>query len=201
MRVGLMNLGDGPRVFHNKINRAVVVPVGMVVAADLDTRAIQDLKFPSRPETVLVCGPDDCIPEDMQRVVNLLSVIEFEDPNKIMQQFHAVAPPNNMTGSMRPSRMQMRIILKTMVEDYVQAQVQAETGDKPLIKDDVDPSVLQNELDRQMGNDADSVHPLRQERMDRAKSEMTKPAHVPPATTRRPAPPARKAKTAKRGKE
>jgi hypothetical protein len=181
MRVGLMNLGDATRVFHNKINRMVTVPVGRVVVTDLDARAVQDLKFPARPETVLVCHPDATIPEEMEKIIALLTTIEFEEPHIILQKFHEIAPPNNLKGSMRPSRMQMRMVLRSMVEDYISEQIHAESGDKPLIKDDVDPNVLQRELDRQMDNEEpEPMHPLRQEKIDKAIIE-NRPASRAPA--------------------
>lgn len=177
MRVGLMNLGDAPRVFHNKINRPVVVPVGRVVATDLDTQAIQALKFPARPETVLVCAPDAAIPEEMEKIILLLTTIEFEDANVIVARFNEIAPPNNMVG-IRPSRMQMREVLKRMVEDYIDEQVRAEGGEKPLIKDDVDPRKLEEELERQRNTDEpDPTHAIQQEKNKRAEAAMT-PARV-----------------------
>lgn len=178
MRVGLMNLGDSPRVFHNKINRAVVVPVGRVVATDLDTQAIQALKFPARPETVLVCEPDALIPVEMEKIISLLTVIEFEEPGAILTKFHEIAPPNNMVGTIRPSRMQMRTVLRTMVEDYINEQVRAESGENPLIRDDVSPEKLQEELDNQREDNTPApLHPLREEKNKRAELNAT-PARV-----------------------
>jgi hypothetical protein len=131
MRVALMNLGDTPRVFYNKINRAVLVPVGRVVNTDLTAAMVQGLKFPAKPETLLVCEPDTPIPEEMQRVVDLLSIVDFESHETVRQRFHEIAPPNNLT-ELRPSRMQIRMLLRTMVEDYIIAQMGRETIDRSV---------------------------------------------------------------------
>lgn len=192
MRVGLMNLGDGPRVFHNKINRAVLVPVGRVVAADLDERAVHALKFPTRPETVLVCEPEEVIPDEMAKVIELMSIIEFETHELALRKFHEIVPADNVAfaDNRRPSRMQMRQYLRTMVEDYV---AQRAIGEK-FIRDDVAPEVLQEELEQ------DHVHPIQQHRQEEvAREEAARAPVVPPARTPPPAREASAEKAAKRG--
>lgn len=162
MRVGLMNLGDNPRVFHNKLNRAVLVPVGRVVATDLDERAVHALKHPTRPETVLVCEPEEAIPDEMVKVIELMTIIEFETHELALRKFNELVPPSNILfgDSLRPSRMQMRQYLRTMVEDFVASRA---TGEK-IIRDDVDPRQLERELEEQQNQDP--MHPLQKHRQE-----------------------------------
>lgn len=177
MRVSLMNLGDAPRVFHNRLNRAVVVPVGRVVIADLAALEIQNLKFPSRGETVLVGEPEITeIPLEMRGVVDLLAVVEFESYERALQKFLAVVPPGSMTES-RPSRMQIRRFLQTMVEDYIAQQTSPKTK---TVHDDEDPKVLERELERQKGGAEQSpVHPIDQVKRDKIATETMVPPVVP----------------------
>jgi hypothetical protein len=179
MRVSLMNLGDGPRVFHNRLNRAVVIPVGRVVTIDMNAREIQDLQFPRRPESVLIGEPDVTeIPESMQKVVHLLSIIEFEENIKIIRLFHEISPPSNLTH-LRPSRMQIRGILQTMVEDFVTAELAKQRGEPKttVVRDDEDPELLERELARQREPDADPPHPIAQLKQGKIA------AQVPPVLT------------------
>jgi len=185
MRVGLMNLGDAPRVFHNRISRAVVVPVGRVVVADMFERDVQALKFPARPETVLVCDPETEVPEHMARVISLLNRAEFEEHHKVLTEFQAIAPPNNLGPGMRPSRMQIRELLRGMVEDYIFEAVRAETGDKPLIRDDKDPAVLEREYAEQTRTEAPEPHPLRQEKNEKVAATIANAVPVAPHRTKK----------------
>ena len=164
MRVGLLNLGDGNRLFYNKIGRAVLVPVGKMVTTDLDDHTLQGLKYPLRPETILVCEPEAPIPDEMQKVIDLLALLEFESHEVLTRRFQEIAPPNNLI-EFRPSRAQIRVALRTMVEDFIQAQI---SGEK-IIRDDVDPEVLQDELDH-------PVHPIERAKQERTAEDMTLPA-------------------------
>lgn len=174
MRVGLMNLGDAPRVFHNKLNRPVVVPVGRVVNADLDARVIEGIKFSSRPETVLVCEPDAAVPPEMQAVVELLEVLEFESPQTIVTKFHQIAPANNF-DTMHPSRAQVRHALRTMVEDFVAKAHGLE--EKQRVRDDVDPEALERELYQQELHEQPPMHPVQREKYEQmvASGVITRP--------------------------
>jgi hypothetical protein len=158
MRVGLMNLGDSPRVFHNKIQRAVVVPVGRVVIADLDTRTIENLKFPAHPETVYVCDPETKIPEEMQAIVELLDVIDHESHQDAINRFHKMTPPSNF-GDVHPSKAQMKRVLRHMVEDFIATSY---GNEKQPVHDDVDPEELEREAEKQERDKPPPVHPIRQ---------------------------------------
>jgi hypothetical protein len=164
MRVGLLNLGDGNRLFYNKIGRAVLVPVGKMVTADLDDHTLQGLKYPLRPETILVCEPEAPIPDEMQKVIDLLALLEFESHEILTRRFQEIAPPNNLVD-LRPSRAQIRVALRTMVEDYIQAQI---SGEK-IIRDDVDPDVLEEELEHQ-------IHPIEKVKQEQVAEDMALPA-------------------------
>lgn len=181
MRVSLMNLGDAPRVFHNRLNHAVVVPTGRVVVADLTPMAIQGLKF-GRGETVLVGEPDVVdIPIEMQGVVELLSVLEFEGYERSLQKFLQVIPPGHSTAT-RPSRMQMRRYLQTMVEDYI---AQRNAPEKRPVRDDEDPRVLEKELEKQKHESEQSpVHVLDQAKRDRNLAATEAPHEPPPRPLR-----------------
>lgn len=194
MRVGLMNLGDAPRVFHNKLNRAVVVPVGRVVIADLDARVIEGIKFSTRPETVLVCEPDTEVPPEMQAIVELLEIIEFETPHNIIAKFHQIAPANNF-DTMHPSRAQIRHALRTMVEDFVAKAHGLE--EKQRVRDDVNPEVLERELQEQEMHEQPPMHPVQREKYEQmvAAGIIERPGTMP-APAREPAP-ARKSKKGK----
>jgi hypothetical protein len=151
-----MNLGDGARVFHNRLNKPVFVPVGAVVIADLSNHVVQGLQFAQNP-TVLVGDPSVTeIPEEMRKIVDILTTVDFESTNVLIQKFNAIAPPNNMVN-MHPSRMQIRIFLRTMVEDWIATQ----TGHEKQIRDDVDPDRLLREFNRQRFPQ-DPPHPLTQ---------------------------------------
>lgn len=182
MRVSLMNLGDAPRVFHNRLNRAVVIPVGRVIAIDMNPMEVQNLQNPAKGETILVGEPDVTeIPPEMQGVVDLLAIIDFESHEKAIQKFMLVVPPDSMT-EIRPSRMQMRRYLQTMVEDYVAQQRNPEKE----VHDDVDPQVLEDELKKQTdGAKAPPVHALDQEKRDRgAALTEARSAEPPPLRVR-----------------
>lgn len=185
MRVSLMNLGDAPRVFHNRLNRPVVVPTGRVVVADLSPMEIQNLKFPAKGETVLVGEPDVTeIPVEMQGVVDLLAVIDFESETKALAKFLEVIPPGHATDT-RPSRMQMRRFLHTMVEDYV---AKMSNGKPETVHDDEDPRVLEDEIRRQNSGAAlPPVHPLEQVKRDRAAEQVANDRPIP-SRERAPAP-------------
>lgn len=174
MQISLMNLGDTPRVFHNRLGKPVIIPVGKVVITDLSPMDVQNLKFPARPETILVCPPEMTeIPAEMRGVVDLLAVLEFESHEKALQRFAQVIPPGHSTAT-RPSRMQMRQYLHTMIEDYIQAQ----TSPKPkTLHDDEDPQVLERELERQKrGAEEVPLHPFAIIEQEKNLKLMTQPA-------------------------
>jgi hypothetical protein len=166
MRVGLLNLGDAPRIFHNILNRAVVAPIGKVVIADLHPHTVQGLQFPIRPETVMVCEPDAEVPDEMQKIVDLLASIDDVAHEVAIRKFFEIAPPNNIG---RPSRAQIRMALRTMVEDYIQEHI---GGDK-IIRDDQDPVQLEAE--------EAPIHPIVQAQRERAAEikEQNTPALAP----------------------
>jgi len=195
MMVSLMNLGDAPRVFNNRLGKKFIVPVGRVVTADMTGRAVQDIKFSRTPETVLVReGGDTKIPDEMQKVVDLMAVIEFGDNHEISRRFKEMVPPQNM-NEMRPSRAQIRRYLRTMVEDFIIA----ESGRQKQVRDDVDEEQLVREFEM---NEPDPVHPLVQKRRDDRESKIVQAAFAPitEAAAETPASPARKKAAAVKGR-
>ena len=112
-----MNLGDGIRVFHDRLNNPVVIGIGRIVRADLPKSVVQGIINSRTPETVLVCEPNaKIIPEEIRAVVELLSLIDAENEETIRRMFRSIVPPGHMTD-MNLSRMQIRVVLRTMVED------------------------------------------------------------------------------------
>lgn len=196
MNVAVMNLGESPRVFHNRLGRAVLVPVGKVVDIDLPGSVVQGLKHPSRPETVLIGEEGEQIPGEMQGVLDLLHTLEFESYESLVSRFLAVAPPNNLT-QIRPSRMQMRVALRTMVEDWIDAQ---RHGEK-VVHDDVDPEQLEQEQRDEDRNPKEPVHPLKKEKDIVAALNGVQSAHLieqPPAEPpARPRPSSKKTRKAR----
>lgn len=173
MNVAVMNLGESPRVFHNRLGRAVLVPVGKVVDIDLPGSVVQGLKHPSRPETVLIGEEGEQIPEDMRGVLDLLHTLEFDSYEVLVSKFLMLAPPNNLT-QIRPSRMQMRVALRTMVEDWIEAQ----RDESKVVHDDVDPEQLEQEERDADRNPKEPTHPLKKEEDVRAALNGVQSAHL-----------------------
>lgn len=180
MRVALLNLGEAPRIFHNRLNKPISCPVGKITIADLDARVVQGLKHPVTPETVLVGEEDMKIPDDIAKIIDLLAVVEFEGYELLLRRFLEVAPPNNLGPGMRPSRQQVRQMLRTMVEDWIAAY--RENPKAKVIRDDKDPNEL-SELEKaeQRRQNPDPEHPLETERKRKLTGEGEVRAHeVPP---------------------
>jgi hypothetical protein len=193
MLVSLMNLGESQRIFHNRLGRAVAVPVGKIVQVDLPGNVVQSLKFSSTPETIYV-GDESMVdvPEEVKGYLDLLHVIEFDSYEKLVEEFLRVAPPNNLTA-IRPSRMQMRTMLRTMVEDWIEAQRE---GDGKVIHDDVDPKQLEKEKEDSDRNPKEIEHPVKKAKDEALAAQGYQTTRqVPPVEAR---PPARPVKTSKR---
>jgi hypothetical protein len=198
MRVALLNLGESPRIFHNRLNKPISVPVGKITIADLDGRVVQGLMHPVTPETLLVGDENMTIPAEVGGLIDLLAIVEFEDYESLLRRFLEVAPPNNLGPGMRPSRQQIRQLLRSMVEDWIAAH---RDGSRP-IHDDKDPRQLEDALKEQESRrqDPEPTHPFREEKERRAAGgELNgKPftREAPPITPPAPRPPAsRKHKT------
>lgn len=188
MLVSVLNLGESQRIFHNRLGRAVAVPVGKIVHIDLTGAVVQGLKFSAQPETVYI-GDETMtdIPEEVKGYIDLLHVIEFDSYERLVEAFLRVAPPNNLT-QIRPSRMQMRTALRTMVEDWIDAQREGEK----LIRDDVDPRKLEEEQIEADRNPKEPEHPLKKEadaalaaQGFQSSSQVEQPAAEPPARPRK----------------
>lgn len=188
MLVSVLNLGESQRIFHNRLGRAVAVPVGKIVHIDLTGAVVQGLKFSAQPETVYI-GDETMtdIPEEVKGYIDLLHVIEFDSYERLVEAFLRVAPPNNLT-QIRPSRMQMRTALRTMVEDWIDAQREGEK----LIRDDVDPRKLEEEQTEADRNPKEPEHPLKKEadaalaaQGFQSSSQVEQPAAEPPARHRK----------------
>lgn len=188
MLVSVLNLGESQRIFHNRLGRAVAVPVGKIVHIDLTGAVVQGLKFSAQPETVYI-GDETMtdIPEEVKGYIDLLHVIEFDSYERLVEAFLRVAPPNNLT-QIRPSRMQMRTALRTMVEDWIDAQREGEK----VIRDDVDPRKLEEEQTEADRNPKQPEHPLKKEadaalaaQGFQSSSQVEQPAAEPPARPRK----------------
>ena len=201
MRVGLMNLGDATRVFFNKLNRQVIVPVGRVVNADLDARVVENIRFSKRPETILICEPDAKVPDELQAVVDLLEVLDLESDQELVNRFHRVLPANNF-DTMHPSRAQIRHAIRMHVEDYVAHAHGLEQ--KQQVQDDVNPEILERELHEQEMNEPPPMHPLQRQKYEEmlAAGVIERPSESPRSSATLEADltpaPARKGKKAKR---
>jgi len=137
MRVDLINLGNGPRVFYDRRNLPVLVGIGKIVAADMGDEVLKSLRAPG--ETVMVAGAGEGkIPQPVQEVVNLLAVLAFEEYDTLLRRFLAIVPTNDST-KIRPHRQQMRVALTNYVEDFVRHAARKE------VRDDVDPAQLERE--------------------------------------------------------
>lgn len=188
MLVSVLNLGESQRIFHNRLGRAVAVPVGKIVHIDLTGAVVQGLKFSAQPETVYI-GDETMtdIPEEVKGYIDLLHVIEFDSYERLVEAFLRVAPPNNLT-QIRPSRMQMRTALRTMVEDWIDAQREGEK----VIRDDVDPKKLEEEQTEADRNPKQPEHPLKKEadaalaaQGFQSSSQVEQPVAEPPARPRK----------------
>lgn len=166
MRVALLNLGESPRIFYNRLNKPVSVPVGKITVADLDGRIVEGLRNPSTPETILVGDEDMKIPDEVVGIIELLAVVEFESYERLLARFLKIAPPNNLGPAMRPSRQQIRQMLRTMVEDWIAAK---RDGQQVPIHDDKNPEQLK-ELEEAERNrqDPNPPHPIAEQRKHRA---------------------------------
>jgi hypothetical protein len=119
-----------------------------VVIADLSGQVVQGLRFSAMPDTVLVRDENEAsVPEEVRGYLDLLHVIEFDGYEDLLRRFLEVVPPNNLT-QIRPSRQQMRMMLRTMVEDWISAQRDRKNGER-FIHDDVDPKELEKEEQKQ----------------------------------------------------
>jgi hypothetical protein len=107
----------------------------------------------------------------MQKVVDLMAIIEFGDNNEITRRFKELVPPQHMS-QMKPSRAQIRRYLRTMVEDFISA----ETGKQKQIHDNVDEEQLVREFEL---NEPDPVHPLVQKRRDERESKIVQATFAP----------------------
>jgi hypothetical protein len=186
-----MNLGDAPRVFHDRLNQTVVVPIGCIVSADLADRTIEGIQHSRSPETVLVvdAGTKE-LPDEMQGVVDLMAVIDDNgSEEQVRRLFLSLVPPEQTLG-IRPSRMQIRMHLRRMAEDYVAAQ-NGKKSSMSIVRDDVDPAQLEREILDNLANE--KKHPIRELR-DNARAGVA--SEVKPSK-RAPPPPARPAKRGK----
>jgi hypothetical protein len=166
MRVSVMNLGETPRIFHDRLGKPVAAPVGRVTIVDLTERVVDGLRNPHHPETVLVRDASETgIPSDVKGVVELLHILEFDGYDELLIKFLALVPPNNLT-QIRPSRQQMRMTLRTMIEDWVEAQRSGSDRPGRFTRDDIDPRELQREADEEEKR-REPVHPLRREQEKR----------------------------------
>lgn len=162
MRVSLLNLGDTPRIFHDRLGKPTAVPVGVCTVADLSSQVVQGLRFPVGPETILVREEHETdIPDDVRPVINLLRTIEFDSQEDILVKFLSVVPPNNLT-QIRPSRQQMRMTLHTMVVDWIAAQ--RDNVQRPFVRDDEDPKQLEREQADAERQRQPPVHPVQKEK-------------------------------------
>jgi hypothetical protein len=142
MKVDLINLGDSPRVFYDARQQPVVLGIGRVVCADMGEKALQAIAKFKDTETVLVAPQGEgSIPEELQKVVDLLSVIEFEEYNTLLIRMRDIIPITEATD-MRPNRQQIRSALRAKIDEYIAAQRE--------VHDDVDPKVLQKELEESL---------------------------------------------------
>lgn len=192
MRVALLNLGESPRIFYNRLNKAISVPVGKITIADLDGRVVQGLRHPSTPETILVGDESMTIPDEVKGIIDLLAVVEFESEQTLLRRFLQIAPPSNLGPDMRPSRQQIRQHLRTMIEDWVAAARQNGTTTH-VIHENKDPEKLDRALreQEQRRQNPDSEHALEIERKRRLDGEATGVHHreAPPAPPARARPP------------
>lgn len=141
MKVDLLNLGDGPRVFYDRRGLPVVVGVGKIVHADMTENALRTIG--GGRDTVVVTGEGEgVIPTAIAEIVSLLATLDFEEYGTLLRRFNELVTIDDPT-KMRPTRQQMRVELKNKVEDFVR-----ETARK-TVHDDVDPAQLEKERQQQ----------------------------------------------------
>jgi hypothetical protein len=143
MRVSLTNLGENPRVLYDQRNAPVLIGIGKSVDADISESVLEGLEKFKETETLIIAEPGEGkVPDELRRIVDLLSVIDFERYDVLLRQMHTISAPDSNL-EIRPTRAAMRLRLRTMIDDYIAKLSLANR--RQQIRDDVDPKKLESE--------------------------------------------------------